>query len=523
LSALAVGAPTASLLWQIGRPVRYYEVFLPNPAVPAVTLAPNLDTSALLKPDLAQPVAYGTVGVSSVDWRNEVDDQYWPSRGRKGNESYLSGPATVFRVLRDPPPVPSYNWNVTRLYATKANYQAKSFFTLRWNKPATGPYFAHVLRAMDHSLFLAHWSLTAPISTPTSGAPPAIPAFLTSFDAHKTNNEYAAASALYDQLDDASLWWLAALPELADAYTQVTIDLLALSDPGNRDRLGPDDDPATFAGPNPATCAYMDTLDGRSTNRYFYRAMLLDGAQNRGAMGAPTPPVYLPKVVPPRAPVITKVLGGERQIALTWAANREPDLAEYRIYRADDAGKAADVRLMILVATIPEPQPNPALRAKDVSWTDAALPAGTDFHYRITALDSEVSPNESAPSKAVSGRAIQMAPPVAPQWVSAEWVIYDPGTSTMQPWPQSSVVPAPYQAAIRLALTSSDDFCTIYRRVDGDKPWQAVAVSVTPSAGQIALFDLGATVGKKMDYRAVASNDFAATSPYSTTFVVEPK
>ena len=33
--------------------------------------------------------------------------------------------------------------------------------------------------------------------------------------------------------------------------------------------------------------------------------------------------------------MITKVLGGDRQITLTWASNREQDLKSYRVYRTD--------------------------------------------------------------------------------------------------------------------------------------------------------------------------------------------
>ena len=479
LSALAVGAPTASLQWQIGRPVRYYEVFLPDSRFPVVTLAPNLNISTLLKPNLAQPVAYGTVGVSSADRRDEVADQYRPSRGRKGNESYFSGPATVFRVLRDQPPAPTYVWSVTKLIATKADYKGKSRFTVRWNKPATGPYFAHVLRAMDNSLFLAHWNLTAPISIPTSGAPPAIPAFLASFAAHKTNNEYAAASALYDKLDDVSLWWLAALPELADAYTQVTINLLDLSDPANQDRLGPDDDPSTFAGPKPGVCAYVDTLDGKSTSRYFYSVMLLDGAQNRGAMGAPTPPVYLPKVVPPRAPVITKVLGGDRQITIQWAANREPDLAVYRVYRADSAEAARDLRLMTLVGTEIAPPGDPSSRPAEVIWTDAPVPGLVAFYYRLVAVDA--AGNVSTPSATVTGRAFDDARPAPPSW--------NPTTSGTTP------------DEITLSWSSPTSIlrCMVQRRRAGATLWEN-ASSWLPR-GSYTYVDKGRNPSAKYNYR----------------------
>ena len=60
--------------------------------------------------------------------------------------------------------------------------------------------------------------------------------------------------------------------------------------------------------------------------------------------------MHLIDVVPPRPPVLTGVYGGDRQVTLRWAANREPDLALYRLYRTGDQAAAADVRAMPLVA-----------------------------------------------------------------------------------------------------------------------------------------------------------------------------
>jgi hypothetical protein len=132
---------------------------------------------------------------------------------------------------------------------------------------------------------------------------------------------------------------------------------------------------------------YIDTLDGRATNRYFYRAAYVDGAHNRSALSLSSPPVYLPNVVPPRAPVITKVLGGDRQITLKWASNREADLLEYRVYRTDSKDNARDLRLMTLVHTEAVPSGDPAARPAEVEWTDKPLPGLVTFYYRVVALD----------------------------------------------------------------------------------------------------------------------------------------
>src|SRR4029453_8396761 len=103
-------------------------------------------------------------------------------------------------------------------------------------------------------------------------------------------------------------------------------------DPVNADRRG-SDDPDTYT-PNPGLRASMDTLGGRSTNRYFYRAIYMDGANNRSDLSLSEPPVYLPRVVPPDPPLVQLALAGEGKINVRWMISPSPDLARYRIYRA---------------------------------------------------------------------------------------------------------------------------------------------------------------------------------------------
>lgn len=437
----------ASFPWQIGRPVRHYEIFLPNPAVPGVVVGPD-SASTLLEPTLSEPVRHGTIAVSSADYRNEVPDQRWPTRDRKGNESWLSGPAPVFRVWRDPPPPATYTWNATRLYATRANYHDDSYFTVRWDKPDKAGYHAHVFRAMDNSLFLAHWK--PDVLLPTTGLPLSVRKRLRRFEKYKTQYaafkmlgkdaeaqiEYAGASKLYDQLDDATLSWLAGRDELADAYMQVTINPLDLA-------------------ANSTECTYVDKLPGKSTNRYFYRVILLDGAQNRGAMGLPTPPVYLPKVVPPRMPAITNVMGGERQVTVRWASNREPDLDEYRIYRTDDAERARDVRLMELLATVGPGDPDPKARDSVVEWVDRGLRGGKTFFYRVAAVDS--AGNSSPPSARATARVVDTRVPDPPTWGTVRWVLLRNVDGEEEIWPADGVIPSDHKPAIRLEWLSATD------------------------------------------------------------------
>jgi hypothetical protein len=194
----------------------------------------------------------------------------------------------------------------------------------------------------------------------------------------------------------------------------MTLDPLDMSDLGLQDHRGPDD-PTNYAVDS-SLRAWQDTLPGRgSANRYFYRALFVDGAHNRSGLSLATPPVYLPKVEPPRAPVVTKVLGGDRQIIVQWAANREPDLAEYRVYRANDEADARDLRRMALVHTEAATAESP----ERLEWRDGPVPGRQTYFYRIVAVGSENLVSASSPP--VAARAYDQTPPIPPAWASSGW------------------------------------------------------------------------------------------------------
>ncbi len=213
----------------------------------------------------------------------------------------------------------------------------------------------------------------------------------------------------YDKLTDRALRVLAGLPGNEEVFQQITIRPL---DPSLNVK-GPEDPDAYI--PDPALCAHIDTLPGKGRNRYFYRGVFIDGANNRSQLSLAGPPLYLPTVVPPRAPVITEILGGDRQITIQWAANREPDLAEYRVYRAEGGDAATELRQMTLLLTRKLDQ-WPSLPKAGVSWADMSVQAGVKYLYRVAAVD--LSGNLAA-SKTVSAQAYDLLPPESPTWISA--------------------------------------------------------------------------------------------------------
>jgi len=513
---------------------RAYEIFLPPPT----TLNP---ISIPLNPSLAEAVVYAHIGVSAADDKTHTNDQRTTGNWSNltGNEGRVGPPSKIYRVLRTPPPPPEDIFAGERFYASPADYHGRSFFTYRW-KPQ--PHLQlHVFRAMDDAVFKADYAqrpLAAPLDESQLGLFPAgwnqatrqavvsELYFLNSFIGLADGTEQAMT--YYRQLSDGALRVLAGLPSSERAFVQLTIkpldpnytgNPLDPNDAGNANRLGPDNPDDLVLDMNQR--AFIDTLDGRSTNHYFYRSAFVDGAHNLGPLGLSSPPVYLPKMLPPNRPVLTKIRGGEKQIELRWVRSREPDLSAYRVYRTSDAANTRDLRKMDRVQELLAA--NIDLNQSEVSWIDTTAQAGIDFHYCVTALDSESLPNESAPSKVVVGRAVDTAPPQIPEWVSAEWVMYDATTESMKPWHESEVIPSSYEAAIRLELKTKADFCTIYRRVNDEKTWQVVAMPARQISARKLVFDLGVTRRQKVSYRALASNHLGVTSSYSPVMVVEPK
>ncbi|HTG35304.1 MAG TPA: hypothetical protein VLB76_20480 [Thermoanaerobaculia bacterium] len=249
----------------------------------------------------------------------------------------------------------------------------------------------------------------------------------------------------YPILPDNALRTLAALPSNEEVFAQVTLSPLDMADPEIQDRLRPDD--AETYKPDSALRAYTDTLPGRATNRYFYRALFVDGAQNQSSLSLPGPPVYLRKVEPPRAPVVTKVIGGEREITIQWAWNRERDLAEYRVYRSDDEEKAGDLRLMELVKTLTPAELDP--KKSGPEWTDNSdLIGGHRYFYRLTAADT--FNNESSPTRVHVGIAMDTRVPAPPIWIEQTWLLRYQADNTFLDWPQDGIVPAGYKPVLRL-------------------------------------------------------------------------
>ncbi len=133
-----------------------------------------------------------------------------------------------------------------------------------------------------------------------------------------------------------------------------------------------------------ASASYLDATAVNGTT-YYYVVTAVDTSSNESAdsnEASATPDAGLPDIVPPAAPVGLAAAGGDGRVQLTWAANGEPDLAGYNVYRATTTGG-------------PYSQLNGALVAT-AGYTDTAVTNGTTYFYVVTAVDT--SSNESADS-----------------------------------------------------------------------------------------------------------------------------
>jgi hypothetical protein len=205
----------------------------------------------------------------------------------------------------------------------------------------------------------------------------------------------------------------------------------------------------------------------------------VNAVHTRGDASLATPPVSCPDVTPPRTPVVAKVLGGDRAINLRWASNREPDLASYRVYRAEDEADARDLRLMTLVHTAAVASGPPAARPASVSWTDTPVPGLVDRWYRLVAVDT--AGNVSAPTIPIRARAYDEAPPAIPT-LTAAW------TATTAP------------AAARLGWTATEE-SLVELRPAGGAVWQPIGGWRQPGTHQVDV-PMDATKGWRFRLRA---------------------
>lgn len=328
-----------------------------------------------LAPTVARPRAVATLGIGSID--------------TAGNEGRIAPPAGIVALHRVPPTVPEIVYPPVN-YATAADYHGTSWFTLEWTGVAGIGY--QVYRAGDLDLLAAAGVELAD---------------------HRTGTDDEQRLQLQQLgLDLANI----------EAFRLVT---------------------ATPLRSNGGLVQHRDALPGALRNRFVYRVRAVDQAGNL----APWPPsasatcvvVDLPGVSP--APPVWAganypVQGG---VALRWVPNPSPSLRGYRLYRADDATAADDVRSMTPLFTAPQNEGDglvtgvvvtrdaagaetsvTELQAGErppgrlVQHVDATARPGRPLYYRLVAEDAGGS--RSPASQRIVVQLPMTQPPAPPVW-----------------------------------------------------------------------------------------------------------
>jgi hypothetical protein len=360
-----------------------------------------------------QPVNQGLVGVTAVD---------------PHGESSPSTALAVTAVYRAQLPTPTLELIPPAsgcLLAEPADWYGQSAFVLSWT--ATPGQMFRVYRAMDESLYELDRSTREKGPRKWAGGSNTIsmldlPPRLRSYPGIR-----AAIQADFNDLDLSIEAWKSApvdeksqrLHELEERYRKLRNDsheilvnqlhvseaFVLLTEKPLHETKG--------------AAEFRDELPGRSSTRFFYRIQTIDSAGNTSEVSRPSPPVCSPDVTPPNAPVISRVFGSDRSIVLCWRSNREKDLYEYRVYRAESSELAADTRLMDQVANISELANEPLAGTGEIEWRDRNIAIGRPYWYRIVAVDK--SGTVSLPSTSACGQGYRLVPPLAPNWVSAGW------------------------------------------------------------------------------------------------------
>ena len=341
-----------------------YTVYLKDPAFPQ----PPFQTADRDK------VRYGQIAVNS---------QIGALQGS------VSQAATVMAIYRSRPAPPRAFLpaasGLAALKATPANVYGKSTFALRWGKTHS-PLKHHVFRTLDSTLYSVDNANRqsrddAIYARFKTDYPEFSPVDVDAVQQIGWQADIKLVATGYSGLTPAQLQILASLPDNAGAFTQVTAAAIDENDAAFEDRVTeiplPPNGPAYTPDPTNILLYIDETLDGRSTNRFFYALKTLDTNGLASELSLATLPVECPRTTPPPRPVISSITAGEKQITIAWAKNPGVEIAGYLVYRTQEKTYASDWRKMQMIRANPD----------DVFsvTVNGSLPPG-EFEFRDTSV-----------------------------------------------------------------------------------------------------------------------------------------
>jgi fibronectin type 3 domain-containing protein len=273
----------------------------------------------------------------------------------------------------------------------------------------------------------------------------------------------SAVTNLSAEVDDlvVTISWTA-----SSSTDVVTYQVYRSTSPGASDQL---------AEVGQTTPSYVDSSVATG-NKYYYRVTARDGSGNLSDFSG-----EVSARVDTQAPAIPASLsasGGDQRVDLAWAANTEPDLASYRIFRGLESPPSA---LINIVAAGTE------------TFADLGLAQGVTYFYRITAIDSTGNESGFSDEASASTDELDLQAPAAP----------------------TSLAATGGDERVDLAwATNAESDLASYRVYRGLTPTPTTPVS-TVTAGTQILADTGLTQGVTYFYRITAFDNSDNESGFS--------
>jgi fibronectin type 3 domain-containing protein len=282
---------------------------------------------------------------------------------------------------------------------------------------------------------------------------------------------------------------------------------------------------ASFS-PNPVTPAAGGTAT--STLTLAASATAVTGSASltlTGVAGSLTDTATLalivPDATPPAAPTGLTAAAGPAQVTLTWTANAEPDLANYRVKRSSAVNGTYQIVSTVARTT--------------TSHADTGLVNGVPYFYVVTAVDT--SGNESASAGPVSATPRDTVAPAPPTSLTAgagnaqvvlDWANnsesdlanYRVKRATSAAGPFSVIATVATSAYTNTGLVNGTAYFYVVSAVDvtGNESANTGPVSATPTAESLLIESLA--LGDKIDVKLGQSGTQSFTPPGAEAFFV---
>lgn len=328
------------------------------------------------------------------------------AKDNKRRESKLSRMATVVAVNRKRPPIGP---KPDAIIKKKADYYDQCKVEVSWdnlNSPIDKFIKYKLYRAIDSAIYTRDLELRRTQQAFYRGlSPTAIFADDADFDEWFATLDLDSGTTIAHMFPkkETTAWqnmtpiWRKWADRFYPALTNDELNVIGM-------RAGNEKAFALITGKPISENRYTDSINGIVKNRYYYRLRLINDALSESSIwGSLSDPIVPPIVMAPRQPVFTKVEAGDRQVTLHWALNREPDLKEYLLYRAETKKELEDLRWWSreadprIIATILDPRITTLERGISLPATFEIAPDGILGLYLLEEFDSEATPPTRQP------------------------------------------------------------------------------------------------------------------------------